>query len=240
MAIFNVGNRIIEPGMWPWGYVEAKNENPLTSPPFVEIGASCYAESGSLLETPTGSAARTVEILVAGDGVFYVAYGVDVAGGRFSIFGDFADQTVGLGINGANIIYNAEGLIPGSLYRISISISSGAALSAAKIYINGSLLTSLHSSINSTETFNTSAGVFRLNRDISGVFAVANIYKDVRVWDYERTATQIQQAAFVYVDKESPGLVYNWRINEGVGLTFIDNVGSNHMTADSATWIMTL
>lgn len=75
--------------------------------------------------------------------------------------------------------------------------------------------------------FNTLVKTYQFNGQI----------KEIRIWNYAKTETQINNDRLVHMNGSEPGLIFYWRLNENTGTTAYD-CGPNKRNGaiDGATW----
>ena len=104
-----------------------------------------------------------------------------------------------------------------------------------QFYKNGVLA---HSLIGAGPVRNTAPpnDEFRVGGRLAGANYFAGVIDDVRIWNVERTAPQIQQNYNVTLSGVPAGLKGHWRFEEGAGSTTADLASGNTATLTGAAW----
>ncbi len=105
-------------------------------------------------------------------------------------------------------------------------------VSSFLFYINGIYIRALEKPSDWPSTFDTG---IRIARTRSSNYAALSI-SDFRIWNYVRSASQIQENFSQRVDSTEAGLVGYWKFDEGIGSTAFNSVPGNDAHLYNHTW----
>jgi hypothetical protein len=229
MAIFNVGNRIIEPGTWPWGYPvrEKISEHYLSFD-----GVNDYAKVTNTV-LPAGSGV-TVEawVFVKGKGGdswnrFIDLQEGDGSGSRYALFWDEDDYMYGFATGGGNVTVNSPPPLNSWIHLAGVSDpKSGRVI----LYQDGVEITSGNITTTHNDLF-LCVGKRYDAEDWSNI----NV-KELRIWDHPRTQAQIASQMNFALSFPSPGLVAYYRMNKDTDTVFVDVANGKNGTIYGAIW----
>jgi hypothetical protein len=223
MAIFNVGNRIIEPGTWPWGSRNAKSD--LQFSPFALKGLGETEQVVSSFSfTPSSF---TVEFWI------YPFLNTDYNQSIFSKrgWGSFGfhtdrDGKVYAGIDCYNRFvpsdFDQVVFVPNEWQHLAFSFNQG----FASFYRNGELL--------------ATRGGLSLPDDFQGISVskINGLWWEFRLWEVPLSQSEILAGMNVPLSGDEPGLAVYYPFEEGEGATLTDASGNGRDGAIfGATWV---
>jgi len=171
---------------------------------------------------------------------------VSKQGDNLGMPGDYAIYTEGTGtirkirfwIQNLGEIQSTNNLNAGNFYHIAATISGNSSTSQMKLYVDGNLEASINTT--GTHTPSTTPLVFGRKGIGTNFYDMLNgTIDDVRIWNFCKSQSEIQQQRYSYLSGNEPGLVGLWNFDEGSGSIAYDRTGnSNNGSIIAATYLL--
>jgi hypothetical protein len=104
-----------------------------------------------------------------------------------------------------------------------------------KLFVNGNLDGS-NATLTANKTGTGEKILIGARRFSSRDTFFGGLISDVRIWETERTPTEISENKSIRLNGDETGLAGYWKLDEGTGTTATDLAGSNNGTIYGATW----